>query len=448
MNRPLVDDSNLVLCDEICRRIASSTGHRITFAEYMDMVLYHPKQGYYVTNAVNIGSQGDFFTSPHLGADFGELLAVAFVEMWEILGKPAPFSLVEMGAGQGILAADILKYIGQHYRDFFTALEYIIVEKSPALKQEQQQRLQHISSSHDLEAEIPPTGVDKGDYVSPFVRGTKGDQAIPEQCLSLPIRWCNLEEITSNSITGCFFSNELVDAMPVHQFIVESGRLQEVYVTTAGERKVGQGIALTGIASKFTEVMGEPSTPQLAEYFDLVGIKLPSSAYPNGYRSEVNLAALDWLKMVADKLHCGYLLTIDYGYLASRYYSPTRSQGTLQCYYQHRYHDNPYINIGRQDITAHVDFTALERSGEQCGFDKVGFTQQGLFLMALGIGDRIATLSTTTTQSIQQLLRRRDALHQLIDPHGLGGFGILVQSKGLTAAQAAHNLKGFNLPAI
>ena len=150
--------------------------------------------------------------------------------------------------------------------------------------------------------------------------------------------------------------------------------------------------------------------------------------------------------MVADKLHCGYLLTIDYGYLASRYYSPARSQGTLMCYYQHRHHDNPYINIGRQDITAHVDFTALERWGEQCGLSKVGFTQQGLFLMALGIGDRIATLSTTTEQSIQQLLQRRDALHQLIDPQGLGGFGVLVQSKGLTPAQAAHNLKGLISP--
>lgn len=408
MNPPSVDDSNPMLCDEICCRIASSTGHRITFAEYMDMVLYHPKYGYYVTNAVNIGTQGDFFTSPHLGADFGELLAVAFVQMWEILGKPAHFSVVEMGAGQGILAVDIIKYIKQHYLCFFNTLDYVIVEKSPVLKQEQQQRLQEF-----------------------------------------PIRWCNLEEISSNSITGCFFSNELVDAMPVHQLIIEEGRLQEVYVTTAegeGQVRASQCLVTEIARGKFTEVMAEPSTPRLAEYFDLVSIKLLSSAYPNGYRTEVNLAALDWLNMVADKLQQGYLLTIDYGYLASRYYNPARSQGTLQCYYQHRHHDNPYINIGRQDITAHVDFTALERWGEQCGLDKVGFTQQGLFLMALGIGSRIATLSGTTDRSIQQLLRRRDALHQLIDPQGLGGFGVLVQSKGLTQAQAAHNLKGLMPP--
>ena len=108
-----------------------------------------------------------------------------------------------------------------------------------------------------------------------------------------------------------------------------------------------------------------------------------------------------------------------------------RSQGTLQCYYRHGYHNNPYINIGEQDITAHVDFTALERWGEQCGLQKVGFTQQGLFLMALGLGERIAAISTDNANDLSQLLQRRETLHQLINPQGLGGFGVLVQSKGL-----------------
>lgn len=328
---PSVDDSNPVLCDRIRHHIALSTGHRITFAEYMDIVLYHSEYGYYVTD-VNIGTQGDFFTSVHLGADFGELLAEQFVEMWEILGKPTPFSLVEMGAGQGILAADILKYIQQQYPDFFTALEYIIIEKSPALRQEQQQRLQNFTSR---------------------TSGYEGAREV----IGHPVRWCNLEEIPSNSITGCFFSNELVDAFPVHQLIIKQGRLQEVYVTT-GETQKSQSnqtqtseIPASTKASEFIEVIGEISTPRLAEYFDLVSINLLSSAYPDGYRTEVNLAALDWLKMVVDKLQRGYLLTIDYGYPASRYYSPARSQGTLVCYYQHRHHDNPYIYIGRQDST-------------------------------------------------------------------------------------------------
>ena len=394
MNLQSTDDSNPALCDAIACRIAESLHRRITFAEYMDLVLYHPKHGYYTTNAVNIGSKGDFFTSPHLGADFGELLAEQFVQMWEILERPKPFTLLELGAGQGLLAADILGYIYRHYPDFFEALDYVIVERSEALRNEQ------------------------------------------ARLHKLPLQWLTLDEIPSNSITGCCFSNELVDALPVHQFVIERGQLREVYVTTG-----------------FVEVTGEPSTPKLANYFDLVKIELPSNAYPDGYRSEVNLAALDWLSIITDRLQRGYLLTIDYGYPASRYYSPARSQGTLQCYYHHRHHDNPYLHIGRQDITAHVDFTALELWGKVCGLLHIGFTQQGLFLMALGLGDRIAALSTNVRgimqeQGIASLLRRREALHQLIDPMGLGGFGFLVQSKGLTKAEMVQSLKGLSLPSI
>ncbi|MFM6008080.1 MAG: SAM-dependent methyltransferase, partial [Sphaerospermopsis kisseleviana] len=141
----------------------------------------------------------------------------------------------------------------------------------------------------------------------------------------------------------------------------------------------------------------------------------------------------------------GYVLTIDYGYPASRYFHPRRSQGTLQCYYQHRHHNNPYINIGKQDITAHVDFTALERWGKRCGLNQVGWTQQGLFLMALGLGERIAALSYQQ-QSISQLLKRREALHQLISPEGLGNFGVLVQSKGLTETETRRSLQGLTIP--
>ncbi len=411
---------NPALCVAIAHRITTSSQQRITFAEFMDMVLYHPEHGYYSSNAVKIGFQGsDFFTSPNLSNDFGELLAEQLLQMWETLERPVPFSLVEMGAGQGILASHILKYYQLKFPDFFAALEYIIVEKSPTLKQEQQQRLQEFA-----------------------------------------VRWCNLEEIPSNSITGCFFSNELVDAFPVHQFILEKGEVREIYVVM-GRDEGDEGVKKLGEKDNFpiphspfptphspisfTEVIGEPSTPQLREYFNLVGIDITSKAYEDGYRSEINLAALDWLSIVADRLQHGYVLTIDYGYPASRYYNPRRSQGTLQCYYQHRHHDNPYINIGRQDITAHVDFTALEHWGERCGLHKVGFIQQGLFLMALGLGDRIAALSYQE-QPLSQILQRRDALHQFLAPTGLGNFGVLVQSKGLRDKEIQQPLKGLTLP--
>jgi SAM-dependent MidA family methyltransferase len=398
------NNGNLELCNLIAQKIVENPQRRITFAEYMDLVLYHSQHGYYASNTAKIGAQGDFFTSPHLSADFGELLAEQFVDMWHCLGKPVPFTLVEMGAGQGLLAGDVLRYLRDRYSDCFEVLEYFIVEKSAALRAEQQQRLQAWNQIRN--------------------------------CVS----WCTLEEIAIASITGCCFSNELVDALPVHQITVQDGQLQEVYVTVT-----------EAVPNRFSfaEVTAAPSTPHLAEYFNLVNIELPTQAYPEGYRSEVNLAALDWLSTVADRLQRGYLLTIDYGYTAARYYNPARHQGTLQCYYRHTLNANPYQQVGQQDLTAHVDFTALERHGDRCGFNTLGFIQQGLFLMALGLGDRIAALSKTETQDSQEILntlRRRDALHSLMNPMGLGNFGVLIQSKGLTAEEQTRSLKGLSLP--
>jgi SAM-dependent MidA family methyltransferase len=417
-------DLNPVLRDIICERIAESPHRRITFAEYMDLALYHRQQGYYATNQVNIGVRGDFFTSPHLGADFGELLAEQFVGMWEVLGRPAPFQLVEMGAGQGLLAADVLRYLHRHYLDFFNVLEYIIVERAPALIAEQRQILASLSSAGGN------------------------------------IRWCGWEEIPADSVTGCLFSNELVDALPVHQIAVEDGQLREVYVTVAAGMSSsehphpqplsheGRGGREGGGESLFAEVMGEVSTPAIAEYFKLVGIEFPSPAYEDGYRTEVNLEALEWLGAVANRLRRGYVLTVDYGYSAERYYSPRRRSGTLQCYYRHSHHNDPYICVGRQDITAHVDFTALQRQGVLCGLDPVGFTKQELFLMALGLGERIAAVSAAQPQNLGELLRRRDALHQLVNPMGLGGFGVLLQCKGLSQDERGRVLKGLCVPVI
>jgi SAM-dependent MidA family methyltransferase len=403
-----INDSNPELCASICERIAASPQRRITFAEYMNLALYHPQHGYYNSDRPSIGKQGDFITSPHWSADFAEVLAEQFVEMWQILvsgaleeDRPFNFAIVEMGAGRGTFAANVLQYLQRQHPDLFKTLTYIIVEISPILQAEQRQRLGEI------------------------------------EC----VKWCNWDEIVNNSIVGCFFSNELVDALPVHQFIVEEGQVREIYVAAETPKNEQKDI-------KFIEVIGEVSTPKIAEYLDFVSIDLSASVYGDGYRSEVNLAALDWMSTVAQKLQRGYLLTIDYGYPAHRYYNPRRREGTLQCYYLHRYHNNPYINVGRQDLTAHVNFTALERQGELCGLDVVGFTQQALFLMALGLGDRIASLSTNDAEALDlaTFLRRREALHQLIDPMGLGGFGVLVQCKGLREQEKGRILKGLMVP--
>jgi SAM-dependent MidA family methyltransferase len=371
-------NNNLQLVETICDRITNSHQQRMPFADYMELVLYHSQFGYYASNADCIGKSGDFLTSPHLAADFGELLAVQLKQLWEILGTPDKFSIVEMGAGQGLLAAQILEYFRREHAEFFTVIDYIIIETAPAMIAAQQKRLN-----------------------------------------TLPVRWCEWVEIVDLSIVGCFLSNELIDALPVHQVIVKDDRLQEIYVTLSKEGLI------------FTEIVDELSTDRLNQYWQLNNIDLLSHKYSDGYRTEVNLAALDWLKIVAQKLERGYIISIDYGYSADRYYNPIRSQGTLQCYYEHYHHNDPYINIGNQDLTAHVDFTAIQNQGKLLGLETIGFTKQGMFLMALGLGDRISTISSSS-DNIQTILTRRQNLHQLIDPMGVGKFGILVQSKGLT----------------
>lgn len=407
-------DSHPALSQIIAQSIIEHPQRRIPFAEFMNLALYHPQYGYYSTKQTQGGIQSDFLTSPHLGSDFGELLAEQFVQMWEILDRPTPFTLLEMGAGQGLLVQDILRYLHRHHFKCFAALEYVIVEKSQALVAEQQQRFQKLAQSWGH------------------------------------LHWCTWEEIPSGSIVGCCFSNELVDAFPVHQVVVEDGQLREVYVAieVQDSEELEPEATYNTPHPRFIEVVADLSTHQLAEYFALNGIQLPSDAYPEGYRTEVNLAALDWMRTVADRLQQGYVLTIDYGYPAHRYYSPNRP-GTLQCYYQHSHHSDPYVAIGHQDITAHVDFTALERQGERCGLQTVGFTPQAMFLMALGLGDRVAALShPDPDQTVQSILQRRETLHALMDPMGLGNFGVLAQAKGLSQAQREQPLKGLSTPPL
>lgn len=381
---------NINLIKVIADRIDNCPQQRITFADYMTSVLYHPQHGYYASNAERISESGDFLTSPHLADDFGEMLAIQLYQIWQILGEPQLFSIVEMGAGQGLLAAQILDYASRVYPDFFQSINYIIIETAPAMIIAQQSKL-----------------------------------------IDLPVRWCEWTEISDRSIVGCFLSNELIDAFGVHQVVVVEDKLKEVYVTIGDKERV------------FNETIDELSTAKLNEYWQLNQINLLSGKYPDGYRTEVNLAALEWLEQVFKKLQRGYIISIDYGYTADRYYNPMRTQGTLQCYYQHAHHHDPYINIGNQDLTAHVDFTALQNQGELLGLQTVGFIQQGMFLMALGLGERIATISSSGGD-IQSLLRRRQNLHQLIDPMGLGKFGVLIQSQGLISKEQQISLNGLS----
>lgn len=385
-------NSSVNLTAKILSKIRTSPYQRITFAEYMEMCLYDPEFGYYNSDLITIGDRGDYFTSASLSRDLGELLAKQFVQFWQILGKPSPFQLVEMGAGEGKLAEAILTYLAQDYPDFFAVLEYIIIEKSIKLKHKQQDLLANLLTQN------------------------------------IAISWLTWDELKADSIIGCFFSNELVDAFPVHLVCLNNGHLAEIYLTEKNNQLI--------------EIKAELSTSVITDYFQLIDIDINGKTYPESYRTEVNLQSLIWLKQVANKLKQGYLLTIDYGYEAEKYYHPQRTQGTLNCYYQHRHHHNPYVNIGSQDLTSHVNFTALIKYGESLNLNLLGFTKQALFLMALGLGDRLSSLQDDSI-SMALLWQRRNQLHQLINPDGLGNFGVLLQGKNLSNSQTQISLQGF-----
>jgi SAM-dependent MidA family methyltransferase len=223
-------------------------------------------------------------------------------------------------------------------------------------------------------------------------------------------------EAGKNLMEGCFLSNELVDAFPVHQVTLDHGNLKEIYVT----QDHGQ----------LTEQWGEPSEPRIPSYFQSIGIKLQE-----GQRAEVNLKALDWVEKVARCLKKGFVLTIDYGYLAKELYGSHRRKGTLLCYYQHQTSENPYERLGEQDITSHVNFTGLIQKGEEVGLHLTGLVPQYQFLLALGFLQEIESLGGEMSE--MDALQLRLTLKHLIEPEmGMGEvFKVLIQHKGIDRPQ-------------
>lgn len=384
MITPSTSGDNPQLNAEIIALIESSPERRLTFEHFMELALYHPVEGYYTRRAGLIGPKGDFYTAPRLSPVFGELVGRQLAEFWERLGAPSEFRVVEMGAGQGLLAGDILIYLRNAAPALWSALRYTIVEISEPLKLAQRRRLESLPGGAELLAKV---------------------------------EWRALAGFSRGEVMGCFVSNELLDAFPVHLVTIEDSQWSEIYVTVSDN-------------GEFEEVAGPLSDPALANYFERLG--LSAEKYGEDYRTEVNLRMLKWLEEVVFGLGQGYILTVDYGYPAAQRYNPLRRNGTLQCYSQHQVHANPYINIGRQDITSHVDFTSLIRRGEELGLQTLGFTRQAPFLLGLGLGDKLAGLnSRSASQDARQQLAERNALQELINPSGMGNFGVLIQGQQL-----------------
>lgn len=236
------------------------------------------------------------------------------------------------------------------------------------------------------------------------------------------VRLVQARGLPLRGVAGCILSNELVDSFPVHRFQVEGGRVREVYVTLRD--------------GSLAETLGEPSTPLLAE-------RLPDTL-SDGFRGEVNLELEGWTEAVARALERGFVLTVDYGDTARGLYAAPRAGGTLRCAYRHVPIDDPYARIGGQDITAHVDFTALAKAGERCGLATLGYTTQAAFLENLGARSflrALAARSRTGGMSQREYLGNRMGMLDLLRPEGLGGFRVLAQGVGV----GTPSLQGFHL---
>jgi SAM-dependent MidA family methyltransferase len=350
-----------------------------SFAWFMQQALYHPEHGYYSSGRASIGRHGDYFTSVSVGPLFGQLLAAQFAQMWERLDQTDNFVIVEQGAHHGDFARDVLGSARKRWPEFFAALRYRIVEPFPILQDRQSQTL--------AEYEGKIEWLDSIDALEPF--------------------------------TGVHFSNELLDAMPVH-LICSRG---PVASATAGSQWQEKFVALDG--EDFAFVAQPIVDPALRAFIT----KLPSR--PGGYETEVNLAVLNWIANLATKLERGYVLVVDYGFRGDEFYAPYRTNGTLQCRAQHRLFTSPFHEIGHADITAHIDWTSLAERAQKHGLSISGFTDQHHFITGI-----ISELLRDQLPGNADLKTKR-ALQTLLHPEMLGrAFQLLALAKDVTTPLA------------
>lgn len=339
----------------------------VTFAWFMEQALYHPEHGYYSSGRAKIGREGDYFTSVSVGPLFGRLMAAQFAEAWEALGRPADFTIVEQGAHGGEFARDVLAAAAERTAEFFDTLRYRIIEPFAALESRQREALAGYSTKVIWQRSLKE--------LEPF--------------------------------SGIHFSNELLDASPVHLVRWTGMEWIERYVSRSKE------------SFAFTD--GPISSSAVAERIARIPLPLPA-----GYETEVDLAALSWIETLAQKLTKGFAIVADYGHARDVYYAAHRTRGTLQCYSNHRTLPSPLVRPGHADITAHVEWTSLAERAEACRLRLEGFTDQHHFITGLltgAIGREFEGVADAKT---------RRALHTLMHPTFLGmTFQFLVLSRGV-----------------
>ncbi|MEY2510876.1 MAG: hypothetical protein QOE26_1639 [Verrucomicrobiota bacterium] len=354
--------------DQALSDFIRQTIHRtgpVSFAWFMEQALYHPEFGYYSSGKCAIGRRGDYFTNVSVGPLFGRLLAAQFAEVWEVLGRPGDFMIVEQGAHHGEFANDVLEEVRERTPDFFSALRYCVVEPFPVLEARQRERLRAFTEKLTWRKSL--------DDLEPF--------------------------------TGVHFSNELLDSMPARLISREGDEnWKERLVIEAGN----------GLAFVTWPIVDE----KLRQHLE----KLPHDGEAL-YETEINLVALDWIEDVARKLTRGFVLAVDYGYPRAEFYAAERTTGTLQCRAEHRAVSSPLEEIGRADITAHVDWTSVAERGEASGLRLIGFTDQHHFITGL-----------LTRRAPPESERR--ALQTLLHPELLGTrFQFLALSKNVSGGE-------------
>ena len=299
----------------------------ISFARFMELALYCPETGYYETKKDNVGRGGDFITSVSTGSLFGELLAFQFAQWLAALSHgDGPLSIVEAGAHDAKLARDILTWLRVHRPCLFCGLEYVILEPSIRRQEWQRERLKEFASN---------------------VRWHSGFDASPKPCFN-----------------GVIFSNELLDAFPVHRFGWDAAAKSwfEWCVGLEGETFSWRKIELSGAGQQ------RLCPPELKQVL------------PDQYVVETSSAAEAWWRQAAASLAQGRLVAIDYGYAAAEIFSPARTRGTLRAYHRHHVSDDLLANPGEQDITAHVNFDTIQKTGEDAGLITEQFCGQPQFL--------------------------------------------------------------------
>lgn len=348
----------------------------ISFAEFMQCALYEPGLGYYVSGTRKLGAEGDFITAPEISSAFSQCLAIQCQQVFKSLDSP---SILEFGAGSGIMAADILLTLEKNQQ---LPQNYYILEVSPDFQERQLETLQ-------------------------------------AKCPHLLSRVSWLKELPKE-FEGVVLANEVLDAMPVHCFEVQDGKFYEKGVAIKNEKIVWTlGLEISSLSRTLSrdvrarEGMERKGTDAWSREMSSIMSVLEKC---ENYTSEICFAIKPWLQALYASIKRGVVLLIDYGFPEREYYHPDRDQGTLMCHYRHHAHTDPFIYLGLQDITAHVNFTAIAREADRFGFSVTGYTNQANFLMSLGI----LSNRDITTLNTQQQYQHAQAIKKLLLPSEMG----------------------------